>query len=427
MMFSNVRFRLLLQYLLIMEAVLIIFGGGIYWLFSRNLNEQVDNNLMTLGEVVTSTFTEVKYKNTSVPKQLNDKMVIDPKTQSVEWFDNEKSLIKHYGDITVSLEPEPGLLTLDDQNNSSSFPVRAATFSISVNNDPSVNGYVRVTQSLEGLETSKDQLLFILLITGIIPFTLAGIGGWWLTEKAVEPLEEVFKQQQQFTADASHELRGPLTAIKASIDLMHRHPERFQHKDVRKIKAIANATEQMTGLVEDLLFLARTDKKNIKSHANYTPIFLNDMLQKLVDLVAALTEEKQISLYYQESEQVQVMGNEEQLNRLFANLLYNAINYTPEQGSIFVRLVQHNRVVKVAVEDTGIGIASQDLPHVFDRFWRADESRHYTGGTGLGLSISQAIASCHRGKITVDSQLGVGTCFEVSLPVFVENRLAQAA
>ncbi len=427
MMFSNVRFRLLLQYLLIMEAVLILFGGGIYWLFSRHLNAQIDNSLITLAEVVTPTFTKVKSEKTAVFKRLNDKKSLNPKIQSVEWFDNKKSLIERYGEIQISLEPKPGLFTLDYQNASLSFPVRTATFSISVNDESSLEGYIRITHSLEGLETSKNQLFWIVLITAIIPFMLAIIGGWWLTEQAVEPIEEVFKKQQQFTADASHELRGPLTAIQASIDLMRRHPERFNQKDIRKIKAISNATEQMRGLVEDLLFLARTDKSSVESKTEYTPIFLNDILQRLVDLISSLAEEKKISLYYQESQQVRVMGNEEDLNRLFANLLYNAVNYTPAQGSIFVRLVQHNRVVKVAVEDTGIGIAAQDLPQVFDRFWRADESRHYTGGTGLGLSIAKAITSAHRGKITVESQVGVGTCFEVSLPILVENRLVEAA
>ncbi|MGK7941124.1 MAG: sensor histidine kinase [Crocosphaera sp.] len=426
-MFSNLRFQLLIKYLLIMEAVLILFGGAIYGLFTRHLNQQVDNNLLNLEKVVTPTFTAIKSQKKAVLQQLNEKKVLDPNAQAVEWFDNQKSLIERYGDIQIYREPKPGLLTLDYKHTSSSFPVRIATFSISVNDDPSLRGYIRITQSLEGLEASKNKLLFIVLITAIVPFILAMIGGWWLTEQAVEPVKEMFKKQQRFTADASHELRGPLTAIKASVDLMGRHPERFNQRDIRKIKAISNATEQMKGLVEDLLFLARSDKSNLQSNAEYTPIVLNDILQRLVDLIASLAEEKKISLYYQESQQVCVMGNEKQLNRLFANLLYNAVNYTSPQGSIFVRLTQHNRVVKVAVEDTGIGIAAQDLPQVFDRFWRADESRHYTGGSGLGLSIAQAIASSHGGEITVQSQVGIGTCFEVSLPVFVENRLPQAA
>ena len=228
MMFNNVRFHLLLQYLLIMETVLILFAGGVYALFSRHLNKQVDHNLMTLAEVVTPRFIEVKSENTSVFEEWDETKVINTNIQAVEWFDNEKNLIDRYGDIKVLEKPNLGLLTLNYQKNSSPFPVRTATFSISVNNESSLDGYVRITQSLEGLETSQNELFFMVLITAIVPFILAAIGGWWLTQDKVDPVEQGFNSQQQFTADASHELRGPLTAIKASIDLMRRHPERFE-------------------------------------------------------------------------------------------------------------------------------------------------------------------------------------------------------
>ena len=104
-------------------------------------------------------------------------------------------------------------------------------------------------------------------------------------------------------------------------------------------------------------------------------------------------------------------------HRLFSNLLHNALNYTPENGFVLVFLQQHNHSVKVFVDDTGVGIASEDIPRVFDRFWRADKARNSSGGSGLGLSIAQSIAHSHQGNITVSSTLGVGTRFEVSLPI----------
>ncbi len=423
-MFQGLRFRLLIYYLLSMEAVLICFGCGIYFLFSRNLSDKVDNQLMALAEIITPKFNQIRYQNTSSLEQLSNRNLFNPQTQSIEWFDHNKTPLQHYGKLRVPAQPQPGLLTLNSLEENAS-KIRAVTFSLSLNssdiNKPPIQGYVRVSQSLEELEASQNKLLLMLLMTAIIPFTLAVIAGCLLTEEAVKPIEAGFKQQQQFTADASHELRGPLTAIRASIDLMRRHPERFHDKDIRKVKAIANATEQMTRLVEDLLFLARTEKNTIKSNSEYTAISLNDLLQNLVDLVEPLAEEKKITLDYQESAPVWVMGNKDKLTRLFSNLLYNALHYTTEQGFVIVRLTQHNRVAKVSIEDTGIGISSEDLPHVFDRFWRADKARHKSGGTGLGLSIAQAIAHSHHGKITVESQLGIGTCFEVCVPI-IENK-----
>ncbi|ACB52727.1 two-component sensor histidine kinase [Crocosphaera subtropica ATCC 51142] len=422
-MFQNVRFRLLLFYLLVMEGILILFGGSIYFSFTRQESKQLDNKLMALAEVVAPTFSKIQYQDTSSLQQLHNEDLFDPETQTIEWFDHNKNLLWHQGNLQVSAQPEPGLFTLGSQKHSSG--IRSVTFSVAVNASrnmqASSRGYVRISQSLEELEASQNQLRLILSLSAIAAFSLAAVGGYFLTDTAVKPIEEAFEKQQQFTADASHELRGPLTAIKASIDIMRRHPERFQEKDVRKVGAIANATAQMTRLVEDLLFLARTEKKTIKSNPEYIPISLNDLLQKLIDLLEPLAGEKNITLNYQAFDEVSVMGNPDQLTRLFSNLLYNALNYTSEKGLVLIRLIQHNRLVKVAVEDTGVGIAPEDVSHVFDRFWRADKSRHNSGGTGLGLSIAQAIAHSHQGKITVKSKLGIGTCFEVSLPI-LENK-----
>ena len=111
------------------------------------------------------------------------------------------------------------------------------------------------------------------------------------------------------------------------------------------------------------------------------------------------------------------MGDEDRLTRLFSNLLHNALNYTSEQGLVLVFLEHDNHCVKVFVHDTGVGIAPEDVPRIFERFWRADQARHSGGGTGLGLSIAQAIAHSHQGIITVKSKLGHGSCFQVSLPI----------
>ncbi|MGK7957089.1 MAG: sensor histidine kinase [Crocosphaera sp.] len=418
-MFQNVRSRLLLSYLLVMEGVLLLFGTSTYLFFSRQQSRELDNNLMALAEVITPTFSKVSYQDGSSLQQLDNQSMFDPQTQSIEWFDDNKNLLWHQGALEISSQPEPGLFTLPSQERKS--PIRTVTFSVAVNpstdSESSSEGYVRISQSLRELETANSQLLLILSLCAIGAFSLAGVGGYFLTDTAVKPIEEAYEKQRQFTADASHELRGPLTAIKASIDIMHRHPERFEAKDNRKVGAIAKATNQMTRLVEDLLFLARTEKKTTKSNAEHTSLAIHDLLQKLVDLLEPLAGEKKITLNYQAFDEVSVMGNEDELTRLFSNLLYNALNYTPENGLVLVRLEQQNRLVKVSVEDTGIGIAAEDLLHVFDRFWRVDKARHNSGGTGLGLSIAQAIAHSHRGQITVKSKLGIGTCFEVTLPI----------
>ncbi|MDJ0731570.1 MAG: HAMP domain-containing sensor histidine kinase [Crocosphaera sp.] len=418
-MFQNVRFRLLLSYVLIMEGILILFGGSVFLSFDRHLTRKLNKDLMALAEIVTPTFSKLQYQDASSLNQLDNEDLFNPKTQSIQWFDDNKNLLWSKGSLEVSSQPEPGFLNIASQERKSG--IRTVTFSVAVKTseslEPSSQGYVRVSQSLEELETLTDQLSWILLLSAIGATFLAAVAGHFLTDLSVRRIEESYEQQQQFTADASHELRGPLTAIKASIDIMLRHPERFESKDNRKIGAIAKATNQMTRLVEDLLFLARTEKKTIRSNPEYTSITLHDLLQKLVDLLEPLAEEKNITLRYQAFDEVSVMGNDDELTRLFSNLLHNALNYTSEKGLVLVRLEQDNRLIKVSVEDTGVGIAPEDVPHVFDRFWRADKARHGSGGTGLGLSIAEAIAHSHQGTITVKSTLGRGSCFQVSLPI----------
>ncbi|MEA5535650.1 HAMP domain-containing sensor histidine kinase [Crocosphaera sp. XPORK-15E] len=420
-MFQNLRVRLLLSYLIVMEAILIFFCISIYVLFSQSLSRQLDNKLITLAEIVALTFSQVKHQGTQYFTQLDDDNLFDSQTQTIEWFDSEKHRLGSHGNLVVPFEPQPGLLTLYIPENSSSSPIRTITLSVSLNSsnfqEPSLNGYIRISQSLAELETEKNQLLLNLGIATLATLGLVTLGGFWLTKNAVKPIEKSVQQQKQFTADASHELRGPLTAIKASIDIMRRHPERLHDKDLRKVGAIASATEKMIHLVEDLLFLARTDTPTLQSNPEWTQFLLNDLLQDLVDLLEPLAQEKKITLDYQDLDKVWVMGNPEQLNRLFSNLIYNALNYTPSEGFVIIRLVQNNHLVKVSVKDTGIGIKSEDLLHIFDRFWRADKVRYRTGGTGLGLSIAQSITHYHRGKITVESKIGIGSCFEVSLPI----------
>ncbi|HBL13705.1 MAG TPA: two-component sensor histidine kinase, partial [Cyanobacteria bacterium UBA11162] len=223
---------------------------------------------------------------------------------------------------------------------------------------------------------------------------------------------------KQFTADASHELRSPLTAIKASVEVMRNHPERIHPKDAKKLAAIASATAQMSHLAEDLLFLARTDATVLTSMGEQIPIPLNKVLQDLLELLEPFAQDKEINLESELLMSISVMGNEIQLTRLFANLLENAIQYTLPGGTVRVILAKQNRFAIVSVKDTGIGIEREHLPLVFDRFWRADKARsRREGGTGLGLAIAQAIAQRHGGKITVTSKVGVGSCFQVRLPM----------
>lgn len=419
-MFSSRRWSLVLSYIIVMAGLLGGFGTGVYLFFRRSLDQQMDKKLLTLAQAATSSFEEVQNKGQNyldTVEELPWRDIFNRDEQSLEWFNAESELLGSRGKINLKIPPVVGGKTVISPQKGS--PIRTYTISVFKEtenpNIPSKEGYIRASQSMEELQVLQEKLLWGLVMGGGIALVFVGIGGFWLAELAIKPIERSLNQLKQFTADASHELRTPLTAIKASVDVMRNHPERIHPKDTRKLTAIASATDQMRELLEDLLFLARMDGDLSHLPREWSMIEMSKILQELVVLFEPLAQEKKITL---ESEWLgigYVFGNEHQLKRLFANLLGNALKYTPAEGKVVVSLFRQNRFIFVFVKDTGIGISKEQLELIFDRFWRADRARKREGGTGLGLAIAQAIAQLHGGKITVESKVGVGSCFKVRL------------
>ncbi|PSF37487.1 hypothetical protein C7H19_09980 [Aphanothece hegewaldii CCALA 016] len=424
-MFQSSRSRLLLYYLLVMAAILCLFSAAFFGLFSRSLYHQIDKNLETLARVAVPSFNQIS-QSSDYLNNLDEvpwREIFNSEQQSLEWFDSQERLLASQGNLKLVFPPKLGFWTLISDRELIPYQIRTFTLSItldrSIQGQSPLKGYIRSSQTTEELQTVQNQFLWQLGISIIAVLGLIAISGLWLTKKALEPVMQSFKQLQQFTADASHELRGPLTAIKASVDVMRNHPERFEQKDAKKIAAISSATEQMTHLTQDLLFLARSEAKGKPTASEWHCLALDTLLDDLYDWFESAAEAKDIEFNCYFSGTTKIRGDQAQLSRLFSNLIENALNYTPQAGKITISLVQQNQSAKVSISDTGIGIPSDSLPFVFDRFWRADQARsHRQGGTGLGLAIAQAIARSHGGQITVSSKLGQGSCFQVILPLY---------
>ncbi|MGQ4648850.1 ATP-binding protein [Lyngbya aestuarii] len=424
-MFQGLRWRLLWSQLMVTVAILSVFGAGVYVFFSRSLYSQLDKKLLTLAQSAAPSLAEVKVRGSEYIERVDEvpwRDIFNRDQQSLEWFDADGQLLASRGRLELAFGPKTGSQTLKRKQK----PGHVRTYTISIfkdspnDNQPILGGYIRASQSTEDVEVVQRQLLWGLGMGGMMTLGLASLGGVWLTHKAVEPVEQSFQQLKQFTADASHELRGPLTAIRASVDVMRNHPERVHPKDAKKLAAIASATIQMSQLTQDLLFLARTDTASVipPPTREWLTISLNKVLQDLMELLEPFAQDKKIALKAEWLAMAAIVGDESQLTRLFSNLLENAIQYTPAGGRVDLSLTKYNRLAIVSIKDTGIGIEQESLPFVFDRFWRADKARsRREGGTGLGLAIAQAIAQRHGGKITVTSQTGCGTCFKVRLPL----------
>ncbi len=227
-------------------------------------------------------------------------------------------------------------------------------------------------------------------------------------------LDRSFETERRFVADASHELRTPLAVIRGEADVALSH-ERSPSAYRESLKVILDESRRLSRLVEDLLNLARADSGGVKLRTG--DFYFNDLVAECCRSMQALAAERGVELHCAASGDAPFNGDEELLRRMMMNLLDNAIRYTPAGGKVAAEMALNDSGIEIRVSDTGIGIPAEAAPHVFERFYRADDARsRRDGGFGLGLSIVKWIAEAHHGKVQVASRPGHGSEFTVLLP-----------
>jgi len=229
----------------------------------------------------------------------------------------------------------------------------------------------------------------------------------------LDSIETAYHAQQRFVSDASHELRAPLTAIQGNLELLHRQSSMSEAERKEALTEVERESTRLTRLVADLLVLARADAGiSLKQ----CPVDLDAIVLEAFREARHLSQGQTLSL--DPFEPVRIEGNEDRLKQLILILLDNALKYTPANGQVTLGLHRRDTDVEIVVHDTGVGIAPEDLPLVFERFYRADPARSRDpGGTGLGLPIARWIAEQHDGEIKLESQPGQGTTAIVHLPL----------
>jgi signal transduction histidine kinase len=237
----------------------------------------------------------------------------------------------------------------------------------------------------------------------------------------IERLAKSFSGLRRFTADASHELKTPLTVLRADVERAM-NPRSARGERLVALEEALQETTRMADLVDSLLTLARADEGRFDLHRER--VELEPLVRDVFETVAILGEAAGLGVSMPAPEAATVLGDRARLRQLFLNLGINAIKYTPSGGSVELSLVRHGSTTSFSVRDTGIGISAADLPHVFERFYRADRARSRSterGGFGLGLAIAQWIAEAHGGTIAARSRLGRGSTFTVTLPLMSES------
>ncbi len=456
-MFESLRGRFLLAYLMVMSTLFGLSAAAVYTFFSHNLHEQLNKELLNLAQTAGPSLKLVKTSGAAgLQPHWSDKLPWHhaiKREEGIEWFNAEGKLLAKYGtifsrlplakysfpvDLKVyssvpsqendrrkpTIEPlqkklhrEQGPPVIEQQGQ-----IRTLTVAVYTNNPKKqtlqLEGYIRVSESTKEVDSILVQFQFGLGMGGIIFLMVSSFSGVYLSQIGLESIQQSFVRLKQFSADASHELRNPLTAIATTVELMQSHPEQLDPSSAKKLAIISSATDRLSRLVEDLLFLIRSDATVANVEFAGSVISLDKLLKVLVEQFQLEAQNREIDFQVHLASGISVKGDAHQLSRLFSNLLENAFKYTEKGGRVSLLLNKQNRFAVVRVEDSGIGIPQEYLPFVFQRFWRSDKAQsQQKDGLGLGLAIAQTIAHRHQGEIKVTSQLGVGSSFQVCLPL----------
>ncbi|HJV45742.1 MAG TPA: ATP-binding protein [Bacillota bacterium] len=266
------------------------------------------------------------------------------------------------------------------------------------------------------------QLSYILLILSVVFIILSAVIGYYMAGRAMVPIANSFTRQRQFVADASHELRTPLSVMQSTVEVMEADREnQFSEFSKQILFDMKDEILRMNRLVGDLLTLARVDSGTIQ--LNIESFDLRDVLNHLLRTIQSILEQRKLMVDVISEEQILVYADRERITQLLFILIDNAIKYTGDEGRITIHLnmlgegTNSGKKLCFSIQDTGIGIPEEEKSRIFERFHRVDKARSRDhGGTGLGLSIANWIVKEHGGSILVESTMGKGSTFTITLP-----------
>ena len=463
-MFQATRRRLALWYTTVTAVLLLLFASGVYLYVRSTLIERIDDTLNHVVEVVVRSLVIEQAYSDLGKFRINVEASFRDNTDTGEDDHIDLEWFSPTGELLWSTLSQPLNIPIHPNSTGETVKVvrdsplllRQVTERVEIGRQ--VLGYLRVSHPWFEVTKPSRQLMFDLALgTGLMVLSVAA-SGWFLSGKAMEPVYESYQRLKQFTADASHELRSPITLIQTNVQValadLEWKAEDTTHLHYRQqLKVVERLTQRLGKLVNDLLFLARQDSGISTYDFSLCPV--DALLIEVVEEQQLLAASKNITLSLNlidppaEESYLELLdkwftfvGNWEQLVRLFTNLISNALQYTPAGGSVNVELARveaTNRVsrlrystsqLQIKVSDTGIGIPAEAIPRLFDRFYRVDPARTHTventatksaTGSGLGLAIALAIVENHQGQILVESTPGISTTVTVTLPITLES------
>jgi heavy metal sensor kinase len=462
MSFGSIRVRLTAWYLVMLGIGLALFGVGSWFGMRTSVFDTIDEELEDRIRGVEK-FMQIQIAALS-PVEIRDEFrehsVLGPGgdlfqvvNQKGEWL--YRSAVLESSQVSIRLPNQIGTRPIYESLTVQGTPVRFATGRVTVNGQAYT---IQVAAPLSEFNEALERFRLMLWLSTPVLLIGAGLGGYLISRRALKPVDQIttaaesisfnnlsgrlevpkttdelqrlsetlnrmlarldtsVQRMSQLTADASHELRAPVSLIRTTAELALQGGRSTSEYREDMVQILAEA-ERTTRLIDSLLLLARADAG--EGGLQHEPINVATSLREAIGQGRSFAAEKTVELTADLHSSPVVRGDGEALRRLFFILIDNAVKYTPEGGAVNLRLEAGREDAIVKVTDSGIGIAESDLPHVFDRFWRADKVRSRgMGGAGLGLSIARWIVDQHQGSIEVESQLGKGSTFTIRIPLY---------
>lgn len=459
------RTRLAVLYTSIVGGILFIFATAVYAAVSFSLISQVDS---LLRGTVNQIWPKIYVDNQGVlGVRQSSGLELSPGLLFQIWGRQENLIYTNIVQINAPLDSiglqysNPVFRYSTLNTGVGSIHLRVLTVPLVIGGGGRKAGSLQVATSLAVVDATQNALLWVLVIGIAAAMGVAGLAGWYSTRQALAPLgdvtqvalqitkaddlsrripykgpkddevgqlihafnetlsrlENLFNTQRRFLADVGHELRTPLTVIRGNVDLMRR----MDSVDLESMESIQNEVDRLTRLVGDLLLLAQAESGKLP--LNIQLVEMDTLLLEVMHQMRILTHDK-IKLKLGEIDQVLVCGDQDRLKQVFVNLIGNAIQYTQAGGEVSVSIGKTGDRGRIVISDNGPGIPPEDLPYIFERFYRGEKARTRQKegkGYGLGLSIAYWIVRNHGGQIDVDSRLGEGTSFCIWIPLAQGN------
>ena len=466
---ESVRARLTAFYVVVLAVLLLAVGGLIYALLARALYARIDESLLNVMQIATTSLSNDLAEGQDVADAARSTAAeLASRRQMLAIYDADGRLLAESGlDEDVEIHPppiesladgEPRLTTVTETDDADDRH-RLATHRVTLSEHDAT--YIIVAAASleptdEELETVRNTLGYVVPIA----LFLAGLGGWFLAHRSLAPvvamaerarrlggedlsgrlpvanprdelgrlaqtfnellgrLESSMNQQRQFMADASHELRTPITttrtAANVALQQQHREEEEYRHL----LAVIEQQATRLSRIVEDMFTLARADAGNypVRRH----PMYLDEVVGEVVSAARILASVKQVEIEWNGDGAASFAGDEELVRRMLNNLIDNAVRHSPPAAVVTVSLAPVESGYTITVADRGAGISPENQPHIFERFYRVDPSRARggrDGGAGLGLALARWVAHLHGGSVTLTSSSSQGSTFTVELPL----------